>query len=149
MRCQQFRQFRRDADFRELVFFDESTDEQIYEFRDILFSFSQRGQRNGNDVEPIVEVLPESFLFNRGFKSSVGGGDNSDIHRVGLGPPHRFDLSFLEDPQQFHLNFNRQFADFIEEDRPAVCLLEFPFPCGMGIGIRAFDVSKERTFDKT
>ena len=45
MHRKKFRNVRRDADFGKLIFFNEPTDEQVYEFRDILFFVPAEGGR--------------------------------------------------------------------------------------------------------
>jgi hypothetical protein len=51
---------------------------------------------------------------------AVGGGDDSNVYPDRGGAAHAIQLSFLEDAEQLHLSFRRQFADLVEEDAPSM-----------------------------
>ena len=60
----------------------------------------------------------------------------------------RFELAFLQHAQQFRLQFERQFADFVEEDRAAVRQGEAAFASRRGARERAAFVAEEFAFDQ-
>src|SRR5207249_187322 len=57
-------------------------------------------------------------------------------------------LLFLQNAQQLHLRFQRQFADFVEEDGAAVGELEASNPPPEGAGESALDVAEELALDQ-
>ena len=48
--------------------------------RNIVPSLLQTGDGNFNDVDPVIEVLPEGFVLNHLPKISVGRGDQTEIY---------------------------------------------------------------------
>ena len=59
-----------------------------------------------------------------------------------------FELTFLKHPEQLGLELQRQVADFVEEDRPAVGEFEASGPARDGSGESAFFVAEEFAFDE-
>ena len=62
--------------------------------------------------------------------------------------PDALELAFLQDPQQLGLQFQRQIADLVEEQRPAVRQLEPALPRRDGAGERAALVAEQLAFDQ-
>jgi hypothetical protein len=60
----------------------------------------------------------------------------------------RIDLAFLQGAQQFDLDVERQFADFVEEQRAAVGLLELADALVGRAGERAFLVTEQDALDE-
>ena len=58
------------------------------------------------------------------------------------------DFALLEHPQQAHLRRQRHLADFVEEDRTAIGLLENAAGPGAGVGKGALLVSEEFVFQQ-
>ena len=55
----------------------------------------------------------------------VGRGDHSHVHRRrAAAAAQPFNLLLLERSEQFGLQFQRQVADFVQEQRAAVCRLK-------------------------
>jgi hypothetical protein len=96
----------------------------------------------GRSVRPAVECLPsariaaaprwgpvqsiegigaEDTLLNHFLKILVGRGDHSHVHRRrAAAAPQTLNLPLLEHSEQFGLQFQRQIADFVQEQRAAV-----------------------------
>ncbi len=74
-----FRFWRKSADFF-IHLPSEKTQIMICQQEDILPALPQRRRRQGNDVEPIVEILAKSTLTNLLLDINIGGGDNSNIY---------------------------------------------------------------------
>src|SRR5512139_1060223 len=47
---------------------------------DITPAFTQRRDFYGNDIQPVVQVLPEFTIFHQFLKIPVSGGDDPDIN---------------------------------------------------------------------
>ena len=74
------------------------------------------------------------------FQILVSGGDQTHVGRDGmLGANRRYFLS-LQRAEQFGLQVHRQLADFVEEQRPALCCTEIALSLGGGAGKRALHV---------
>ena len=58
---------------------------------------------DGNDVEAVVEIFSEEFLFNSLFHGAIGGGDEADIDLNRLHPAHPLKFHLLDSAQQFGL----------------------------------------------
>ena len=68
--------------------------------------------------------------------------------RVGSTPPTGLNLAILQYPQEFGLEFERQFGDFVEKDGAAAgCDKETPFVV-IGAGKSALDMAKEFAFEE-
>ena len=59
------------------------------------------------------------------FEFLVGGGDDADVDAHGLIGADGFEALLFEDPENFGLGAQTHVADFVEEERAAVGLLEF------------------------
>ena len=81
-------------------------------------------------------------VSNRFLEVSVGRGDHSYIHANGPVASHRFKLAFLQDPQQLHLRFEGQLADFIQKDRAAVSEFKPAHVTFKSAGKGSFDMPK-------
>ena len=55
---------------------------------------------------------------------------------------------FFQNPQQFDLRAHRHVADFVEEQRPTICVLEGSFAIGNRIGVRTANVSEQFALDQ-
>ena len=64
----------------------------------IFFPFAERRQHDGNHVQAVIEILPETAIFHILFQVLVCSGDHPDIHFYRLGASHRFELLLLEHP---------------------------------------------------
>ncbi len=56
-------------------FFDEVADEQ----RNVFFSFPQRRHSDGEDIQPIIQIRPESLLLYHGLKVAIRRGERKDV----------------------------------------------------------------------
>jgi hypothetical protein len=50
----------------------------------------------------------------------IGRGDDPHVDFERPGPPHSLELSVLQDSQQLGLDFLREIADLIQENRPSI-----------------------------
>ena len=90
------------------------------------------GHLDRHDVQPVEQVLPEPSLGDLGFEILVGGGEHPHVHLDRLRAADAGDDAFLEHPQQLGLRGKRHVADFVEEERAAVGLLELAGAVGEG-----------------
>src|SRR5207253_4939085 len=88
---------------------------------DVLEARPQRRDRDGNDIQAVVKVFPESPLFDRLLQIPIGCRNHADIHRSRLGTADAFKDTFLQYPQKLYLNVQAQLTHFIEKNRAFVC----------------------------
>jgi hypothetical protein len=87
--------------------------------RDVLAPLAQGRQLDGDDVEPVVEVLAESPLLHLRPQVGVGGRHQPHVDRTGLDAADPADLALLDHPQQLGLDVGRDGADLVEEEVPS------------------------------
>ena len=109
---------------------------------------SSRRSRSGGevdveDVEPVVEVVPELAQRHRLPERAVGGGDDPDVHLDRLDAAHPEEGAALQHPEQLDLGGRRDLADLVEEDGPGVGQLEPAEPPLGGAGEGALLVAEQ------
>ena len=92
------------------------------------------GSDERNDIQAVIEILPETALLDLLCQVPVRGGDHPDIHLDRPGAPQRLELLLLEDPQELRLEGRAHLAHLVEEDRPPVGELKPPLAAGDGAG---------------
>ena len=103
---------------------------------------------DGNDAEPVVEVLPEGARLDGFLQVAVGRGDDADIQFNAFLAPHLHELPFLDHPQELGLDIQAQVADLVEEKGPVIGQFEEPVFRLQGPGERALDVTEELAFQQ-
>ena len=91
-------------------------DEAPHEERYIFGALAQRRHLDGEDVEPIEQVLAKCFLGDPLLEIPVRGRDDPHVHANGFRAAKPFDLPLLQHAQQLDLDVCRQVADLVEED---------------------------------
>src|SRR5512145_600581 len=86
----------------------------------ILFSFPKRRQENGDDIQTEEKVFTKHAVADGFFQVAVGGRDNPDIEFPYFRVADTACFSLLKKTQEFDLNRQRDFSDFIQEKRSAV-----------------------------
>src|SRR5689334_20423272 len=76
------------------------------------------------DIQPVIQVHAKTAGADFAEQIPVGGRDDADI---GVDRPvstHAFEFPFLQYAKQRNLHLRREFSDFVEKDRAAVCRLK-------------------------
>ena len=92
--------------------------------RDVLFSFPERRQKDGDDVQAEEEVLAEQSVPDGLFEIPVRGRDDPDVELPDPGVADPAAFPFLEKAEQLDLRRQGDLSDFVEEERAAVGGLE-------------------------
>ena len=98
---------------------------------------AQRRQGDGEDVEPVVEILAKRAIADLALEIAVRRRDHPDVDLHRVGPAHALELALLQHAQELDLDLERHVADLVEEQRPAVRQLEAARPPTHGAGERA------------
>src|ERR1700745_800350 len=111
-------------------------------------AFSSSRTFPGHHVEPVEEVLAELPLRNLLGEVAIGGGEDADVHLDVARVSHAADLALLQRPQERRLQLQRQFADLVEQQRPAVGLLEQSALRRLRPGERSLGMAEQLALDE-
>src|SRR2546425_2272804 len=92
--------------------------------RDVVFPLAQRRQLDRHDIDAVEQVLTKPSGADFCFEIARRGGENARVHAARLLIADPADLTLLQHAQQLRLQTERQFADFVQEDRTAIGRLE-------------------------
>src|SRR5689334_17607255 len=101
-----------------------------------------------DDVEAVVEVLAKASLGDALDEVAVGGCDEADVEGDGFGAAEALELAFLEDAEEFGLEFEGEVADFVEKEGAALGLFEAAGAVLHGSCVCAADVAEQLGFEK-
>ena len=116
--------------------------------RHVVETLAQRRQVDGEDVQPIVQVLAELALGGHGLQVLIGGGDQPDVHLGFTGGAQPPDLAILQHAQQLGLERERHVADFVQQQRAAVGQFETSLAGHQRAGKRALFVAEQLAFNQ-
>ena len=116
--------------------------------RDIIISMPQRRDGDREDVQPVIQIIPEPALGDLLRQIPARRGKDSHIYFPGTGAPQPLEFPFLNDTQQLCLQFQGQFADLVQEDRSLVGYFEPSHLQRMGPGEGPFLPAEEFAFDQ-
>src|SRR6476660_136411 len=105
-------------------------DEVAHKFRNISFSLAERWQRNGENIQPIVQILSEFTVTDHLPQISIGCRDNTNIDSRCARAAYGLELARLEDTEQLGLKLQRHVSDFIKKQCASVRQRK---PADMGI----------------
>ncbi len=109
---------------------------------------SQRRNFERENANPKVQVFAKPAFAHRLFETAVGGGDQTKVERNFLMRPDAFHDAFLQDPQQFGLQFGRHLADLVQKQRAPVREFELPCLALLGAGKGTALIAKEGGFEQ-
>src|SRR5260370_31165718 len=72
----------------------------------VFLSFSQCGNLNRKDVEPVKHVTTKHACSDNRLQVTIGGGNHSNISSNGSGSTDTFDFMFLQNTQESDLCLN-------------------------------------------
>src|SRR5436190_19433025 len=100
----------------------------IGEQGDVFSSLTQRRQRDGNDVQTIVQIFAKAAGRDPAAQVDIGRRHDAHVHDSSLVRAHTFDLTLLQGTQQLDLGERRQVPYFVEEQGAAIGGLEQASP---------------------
>src|SRR5262245_36174151 len=103
----------------------ELANEMGNEKRDVLDAFAQWGYADRDHVQSIEEIGAKGALLHHLLEILVGCGDHAYVHRChATTAAESLNLLLLERAKEFRLQFQRQVADLVQEQRAAVRVLK-------------------------
>src|SRR5260370_28385890 len=116
--------------------------------RDLRGALAQRRDRNGDAVQPEVQIAAKCALREQRREIAVGRCDKANIYGARPERTDALNLAALEHAQELRLRRGRHLADLVEKKRPAVRGLN-----EAGLGLRraregAALVAKELTLEE-
>ena len=131
--------WRRGSSFLRGDFLQEILGEQA----DVLGALAQRRELDADDIQPVEQILAEGLLRDLLFEVLVRRRDDAHIGLQRFVAADAGEFALLQDAQDFALERQRHVADFVEEKRAAVALLEAADARAGRAGERAFLVAEE------
>jgi hypothetical protein len=111
--------------------------------QDVVAALAQRVDGEREHVEAVIEVFAEAPGADFGAQQAIGGGNDAHVQGLGFAAPESLDFAFLQHAQQFRLQCQRHFRDFIQQQGSTLRLLEFARMRGMRPGERAALVTEQ------
>ncbi len=118
--------------------------QQWYVFHALL----HRGQRQADGPQSVEQIPPERTGCDETFEVTIRCGDEPEIAGLGLLRADGAKAAFLQHAQKRLLELHGHVADLIEEERPAVGLLDEAFPVVLGPGKRAAHMPEQHALDE-
>ena len=126
----------------------ESLDEGSRERRHIRFPLAERRHVDGDDVEPVVQVITEGARLHHRRQVAVRGRDQPDVDLDGARTAQPFEFVLLQYTQDLRLGIGAHVADLVQEQRAPVGLFEAANPLLVGAGERPLLVAEEFRFQQ-
>src|SRR5688572_24124062 len=107
-----------------LILFVEASQEERDEEGDFLQALPERGDMDFDDVEPVVQILPELATAQGQLEVPIGRGNDPGVHVNHVVAADSTEAEILKNVQQFGLEPEGELADFVEIEGTAVGVLE-------------------------
>src|SRR4030042_1235948 len=95
-------------------------------------ALSERGNRERNDVNPVIQVFPEGPPLDLLGQVLVGGRDDAHVHLDGAAAPHPLKTLLLQNAENLGLGLEAHVPDFVQKQGAFVGLVDFPLAGGGG-----------------
>ena len=131
-----------------LVLLAETRHEELGQQPCIAFTVAERRQVDGEQIEPVQQVVP--VLAARCHRGQIGvrGRNDADIGMPRAAAANRPVLLILQKPQQGDLRSRAECIHFVEEQSAAARLGYDALACFLRVGKRAAGVTEQLAFDE-
>ena len=120
----------------------------LHQQGNVVATLGQRRQVQRDDVDAVVEVLPEAAGGDLSLEVAVGRRHDTDVHVHVPRRADRTDLPLLEHAQHLALQRQRHVADLVEEHRAAVGRAEQPVVVAHCAGEGPAHVAEQLRFEQ-
>ena len=122
--------------------------EVVGQRHDVVAPLAEGRQVDRHDLQAEVQVVAELAGRDQLFQGAVGGRDEPHVDLDRLVVADARDLLLLQHAEQLDLRAHRHVADFVEEQRAAVGVLERADPIGVGVGKGPLHVAEQLALDE-
>ncbi len=129
-----------------MILLSEPLQKHLRQRHNIFLSLPECRQGDMNGIDAIIQILPEPAFTHQLLQIHIGSANQADIDGLRLIAAHPYDAPVLNSTKQLRLQVQRNIADFIQEQRPAIGLLELANVVCMSIGECALHVAEQLTF---
>src|SRR5215813_8985654 len=126
----------------------EERDEVLHEGGNVFLAPPERWHLDGDDVEPVEEVLAEAARRDLLLEVRVRGGDHAHVHAQGFLAPHPLEGLLFEHAEHLGLRLEAHVRYLVEEERAAVRQLELAAAPRHRAGERAALMAEELGLDQ-
>src|SRR5208283_5440053 len=111
-------------------------------------ALAQGRNHDGDDVDPIKQVLTKPAFLHLGFQIVVGSGNEAKINLLGGSSPQALHRLLLKSAQQFALQAKVEGRNLVKKQGAGVCQLNQAWLGGVGAGEGAFFISEKLRFNQ-
>ncbi len=97
-----------------------------HEQEDVIAALTQRRDIDGDHLQPVVQILAKLAGLDLAQQDLVGRGDKAGVHADGTHRADPAETPRVQQRQDLGLHHRIQLADFVQEDRAAICRLDQP-----------------------
>src|SRR6266404_6344740 len=95
-----------------------------HQHRNVFHAMTERWNGNRKHIEAVIKIHSEQLLSDQPREVLIGCGHHAHIDTMGIRAAQPFELLLLQNTKQLCLQFERNIADFIQEQGAAVRRLE-------------------------
>src|SRR6185436_10230637 len=118
------------------------------EDRDVARALAQRRKEDLDAAHAVVEIVAKAPVLDRAFELSIRRADDAHVGAAVDGVADAAELAFLQKAKQLRLRGERQLADLVEKQRPAVCRLDQTGAIAIRARERAAHVAEQLALDE-
>lgn len=122
--------------------------EELSQREDVIAALSQGWNRQFDDTQAEVQIGAEVTFFDGCFEVAVGRRDDADIDANGFAATDAFEHLAFKHAEEFGLDLQAHFAEFIQHQRTAVRKFEFAKLAFGGSGECTFLVTEQFAFQQ-
>src|SRR5262249_39680195 len=115
---------------------------------DVFLVLTQGRDRDGDHVQPVVEIEPERTLLHSLSEIAIGGRDHTHVNLYILGASQAAEALVFQHAQQLRLQLHRKFPDLVEEYGTAARHLQDPQLLRTGVRERALFISEQLALEQ-
>jgi hypothetical protein len=115
---------------------------------DVGGAVAERRDFDGEGAKEEVETGEEAALLDLAVEVAAGGGEDADVGFQSFLAAEAMEALFLQDAEEFGLEGEVEFGDFLEEEGTAASAFEGAVAAGDGAGESAAFVAEELAFDQ-
>src|SRR5271166_2490076 len=122
--------------------------EELHQQRQVVSPVAQGRQMDGDDIEPVIEIRSEFTLRRPRLQIAVGSPDQPHVGPDQFVATDPLELLILEQAEHLGLHGFGHVANLVQEECPAVALLELADPLAVGPGEGAALVAEQLAFQQ-